>query len=93
MQEIQELQQEVTRLKKELISLKSQLKEINRFKLAPNVNALSVEEVASWVEISTKSVKRYENQGILIAAFPNAKRRYLYEDVENFMRGLAKKRK
>lgn len=81
------MSEEITQIKEEIAEIKATIAQIQRHKAAPNKHCLTVEDVAQWADASEKTVKKWEQEGLLRAQYPNAKKRYLYADVVKFLEG------
>lgn len=75
-------------LENKINQLESRIEEEILLRGAPNRNCLTIEEAAAWIGVTPATVKKYEELGELPAAYKNAKRRYLREDVEKYILGF-----
>lgn len=56
---------------------------------APNGDCLTVQDVANILGCTADTVRKYESQGLIVALWPNAKRRFVRQDVIEFLKGRA----
>lgn len=74
-------------LEERVAHLERVVKEMAREKSAPNSDCLTDDDVAKWLNVSVDTVRRYEREGILVAIFPNTKKKFDKKDIIAFMRG------
>ena len=82
------MSEKIALLEQRIDQLEREIKATQLWKKAPNKHCLTQEEVAEQLGCSVRKVQQYEQQGYLVAMYPNAKKRYHYKDVDLFMRGL-----
>ena len=87
------MSEKIALLEQRIDDLERELAAAQLWKKAPNRHCLSQKEVAEQLGCSVKKVQQYEQQGLLVAMYPNAKKRYHYKDVETFMRGHKPRKK
>ena len=80
-------------LQQQLENLLQRVAKLEAGRTAPNRDCLTVEEAAAWIGCTQETVRKYETEGDLPAKYPNSKRRYLQEDVRQFMEGIAPRKR
>lgn len=75
-------------LETRLAEIEEKLETIQKTNRYPNRDCLTYKELAEAAGCSEGKIRKDEKQGIIIARYPNAKKRFHLHDVDRYLRGV-----